>query len=619
MICYYSPSPSIPPLPFPLPSPPLPSPSLSSRHGSPKAQCGPGNSKVFSCRGIQLVVDYFQARGHDHIKVFVPEWRKESSRPETPITDQHLLEALEKEGILHYTPSRKISGRRIICYDDRYIIRYAQMEGGVIVSNDQYRDLLQENPEWRRVIENHLLPFVFVGDHFMPPDDPLGKSGPTLDAFLRKDPRDLQGAGGAAPSKKTAESRSSMPVCPHLGNCTFGRKCRYYHPDREPPQKVEHVMGGGSSGGSYTSSRSATPSPSPDSRSQGMHSSKSSREDLYGCPSRHSSSDDLYRGEREKVLSGEISTIDISELAENFEQSASLGPNTSPSKHGYADSYHHGSSGPHLSVKFPLPPTSGQVKTAPLLENVLPTLVEADRPQNHTFPLAHVPQLHHKPRPANVTEDHSYHVPSHHLKVSYEEVPTFAPAHEPRSSQTLLPRGVVYPQSGEYGGVVDHTHLRRELQAPPPTPITPGVRYPVGKAKMGVVNAPGYPAHHHPHHHQVMGSYDQRSDQSIPLHNLHRQHFSPSHYTPAPPPPQGHAPHSAAVYHQEAGGYHRNDPYATMPAGVTPHHPRNDLYRMALAALPNCEGRIKHVMQCHPELASQADFRTLYDLVQRLD
>lgn len=104
---------------------------------------------MFSCRGIQIVVDYFKARGHDHIMVFVPEWRKESSRPESPITDQYILEALEKERKLSYTPSRKLHGRRIVCYDDRYIVKYANLEGGVIISNDQFRDLMQENPEWK--------------------------------------------------------------------------------------------------------------------------------------------------------------------------------------------------------------------------------------------------------------------------------------------------------------------------------------------------------------------------------------------------------------------------------------------------------------------------------------
>lgn len=45
-----------------------------------------GNKEVFSCRGIQLAVDWFLEKGHKDITVFVPAWRKEQSRPDAPIT-----------------------------------------------------------------------------------------------------------------------------------------------------------------------------------------------------------------------------------------------------------------------------------------------------------------------------------------------------------------------------------------------------------------------------------------------------------------------------------------------------------------------------------------------------
>uniref|UniRef100_A0A8C3MSK6 Uncharacterized protein n=1 Tax=Geospiza parvula TaxID=87175 RepID=A0A8C3MSK6_GEOPR len=44
-----------------------------------------GNKEVFSCWGIQLVVDWFRERGHTYIKVFVPLWRKEPPRQDSPI------------------------------------------------------------------------------------------------------------------------------------------------------------------------------------------------------------------------------------------------------------------------------------------------------------------------------------------------------------------------------------------------------------------------------------------------------------------------------------------------------------------------------------------------------
>lgn len=48
--------------------------------------CSHGNKEVFSCRGIQLAVDWFKERGHKDIKVFVPLWRKEAPRFDSPIT-----------------------------------------------------------------------------------------------------------------------------------------------------------------------------------------------------------------------------------------------------------------------------------------------------------------------------------------------------------------------------------------------------------------------------------------------------------------------------------------------------------------------------------------------------
>lgn len=39
------------------------------------------------------------------------------------------------------------------------------------------------------MVEERILMYSFVNDHFMPPDDPLGRTGPTLDNFLRGQPR----------------------------------------------------------------------------------------------------------------------------------------------------------------------------------------------------------------------------------------------------------------------------------------------------------------------------------------------------------------------------------------------------------------------------------------------
>ena len=67
----------------------------------------------------------------------------------------------------------------------RFILEYATQCDGIVVSSDQYRDLWQEKPQWRNTIENRLIAPTFVGDYLMFPEDPLGRTGPKLDDFLR--------------------------------------------------------------------------------------------------------------------------------------------------------------------------------------------------------------------------------------------------------------------------------------------------------------------------------------------------------------------------------------------------------------------------------------------------
>ncbi|KAF0023359.1 probable ribonuclease ZC3H12D [Scophthalmus maximus] len=176
-----------------------------------------GDKKVFSCQGLQLAVSWFWDKGLRDITVFVPLWRKEQPRPETPITGQHILHELESRKILVYTPSRCVNGKRVVCYDDRYIVKLAFDSDGIIVSNDNYRDLQTENPQWKKFIEERLLMYTFANDKFMPPYDPLGRNGPTIDDFMRRKPW--------TPDNK-------LQHCPYGKKCTYGVKCKFYHPER---------------------------------------------------------------------------------------------------------------------------------------------------------------------------------------------------------------------------------------------------------------------------------------------------------------------------------------------------------------------------------------------------
>ena len=58
----------------------------------------------------------------------------------------------------------------------------------------------------------------------MPPDDPLGRHGPSLENFLRKEP---------------TVPEPLPPQCPYGKKCTYGNKCKFYHPERgSQPQRT---------------------------------------------------------------------------------------------------------------------------------------------------------------------------------------------------------------------------------------------------------------------------------------------------------------------------------------------------------------------------------------------
>ena len=87
-------------------------PNVAFEHG----RCSLGRPNAFSCRGIDLVVEYFKRRGHADILVFVPRFRLKAGQA----LDQNVLKRLEKSNNLLFTPSRTIPGKgSFTSYDDR--------------------------------------------------------------------------------------------------------------------------------------------------------------------------------------------------------------------------------------------------------------------------------------------------------------------------------------------------------------------------------------------------------------------------------------------------------------------------------------------------------------------
>ena len=95
--------------------------------------------------GIQIVVDYFLNRGHKKIKAVVPRFRK-GQNTNCPTLNSEILDKLENDGHITYTPSKS--------YDDRFIIKAAAIYNAIIISNDNYKDLSKEDPECGKIIKS---------------------------------------------------------------------------------------------------------------------------------------------------------------------------------------------------------------------------------------------------------------------------------------------------------------------------------------------------------------------------------------------------------------------------------------------------------------------------------
>ncbi|KAL5244868.1 hypothetical protein ACI65C_012278 [Semiaphis heraclei] len=135
-----------------------------------------GHEKRFSARGILLCVQYFVFQGFESVVVMLPQHYRGA-----PGTETHsVLDMVNKIAQINFTPSRKIKNERLTCYTDRILLDHASYCGGVVVSNDNFRDIYDENERYKEIIEKRQLMFMFIGDLIVFPPDQYGKRYPHL-------------------------------------------------------------------------------------------------------------------------------------------------------------------------------------------------------------------------------------------------------------------------------------------------------------------------------------------------------------------------------------------------------------------------------------------------------
>ena len=67
------------------------------------------------------------------------------------------MDELAEREILTFTPHRRTERGSWNCYDDRTIVDYASKVKGIVVTNDNYRDLISESEEFREQIETRYI------------------------------------------------------------------------------------------------------------------------------------------------------------------------------------------------------------------------------------------------------------------------------------------------------------------------------------------------------------------------------------------------------------------------------------------------------------------------------
>lgn len=155
-------------------------PNVAMRHGM---------NQQFSSLGVRLAVDYFQSLGH-RVVAFIPDYmlknekeqlaaRRNQPRSANVTLDNNssnlskipddivMLRAMVREGVLVPTPPQD--------YDDSYCIQYAGLHNGCVVTNDLFRDHVQnmEGPRERKEamrawLKAHQISFTWVQNEFLP-------------------------------------------------------------------------------------------------------------------------------------------------------------------------------------------------------------------------------------------------------------------------------------------------------------------------------------------------------------------------------------------------------------------------------------------------------------------
>lgn len=115
-------------------------------------------------RALHAAIAHFTDKGYT-VHAFLPRWAIDGGRERRAKVKLHMAQCLHEaidRGQLHLAPAG--------VDDDEFVLSFAlQMPGALILSNDLYRDHVAKGKVKKAWLDEHLLPFMFVGDALLVP------------------------------------------------------------------------------------------------------------------------------------------------------------------------------------------------------------------------------------------------------------------------------------------------------------------------------------------------------------------------------------------------------------------------------------------------------------------